>query len=196
MSGGAATNTPPFQGAMPAAQSRPSAKTVLRSNRPSPSVSRSSRTVPSGVLPPAGACRDSRASRRRRDCRRRRTPRRPGSAPSARPRPAPSGTVHGLECLQGFIRRQCRQRLEELRRATGRRCVRRLASIAAASVLEPGVGDAVGRQPAVAADPAAGCLATSGNRRAPGPSRRSSASRCAAICSSIRATRRSSESRS
>ncbi len=54
MSGGAVTKTPPFHGAIPAAQSRPSAKTVLWSNRPSPSVSRSSRTVPSGVLPALG----------------------------------------------------------------------------------------------------------------------------------------------
>ena len=91
ISGGAVTNTPPFQGAMPAAQSKPSAKTWLWSNRPSPSVSRSSRTVPSGVCRPAWACRDSRASRRRKDFRPRRTPRRPGSAPAARPRPAPCG---------------------------------------------------------------------------------------------------------
>ena len=40
MSGGAATNTPPFHGAIPAAQSRPSAKMWLSSNRPSPSLSR------------------------------------------------------------------------------------------------------------------------------------------------------------
>ena len=141
-----------------------------------------------------GACRDSRASRRRRDCRRRRRPRRPGSAPGARPRPAPCwkpSTVSnvfnassGVSAGSGL--RNC---------LSDRRC---------------GSSAGWGRSPAASSSSQSSGTPAAGSPPARGPEQdvarllevvehpAFSAKlrfRCVAICSSIRATRRSSDSR-
>ncbi len=60
--------------------------------------------------------------------------------------------VHGLECLQCLIRREGRQRLEEvLEQRVGDRLSAGVDR--RGGVLDPGVGDAVGRQSGLAADP-------------------------------------------